>query len=464
MTSSPVTGAMMPINGNIGNITRNTNKTELSDFKSFMNQSQQKLDFLSNKVSARDVRGNIANSQAKDVKADDKVVAADDKLPVSDRTEVKSPTNDQVEDVKKVVEDVKETVKDEFDITDEELENVLETLGLTVMALLDSDLYPAIVAKITGMEDTISIAMDADAYESMNRLTETVNNLLEEVAAEIDVPVEEIEEAVKSFENIKETVISDSFEQKDDEAVEENSDADETFESKITIVGKANDDSKVSMETESQTIGTAVEKTKEETDLNKSGERRQEHHSSANNAPMNFVENLMNKVSEALNTSESEVSYTSFDANNIMNQITESIKIDMSMENPEVSLRLHPETLGTVSVKISANNEGVLTAQFITQNEGVKAIIESQAMVLRESLEAKGVTVEAVEVLVESHEFDRNLNGENRGNTQNENSKGFGRRTRRINLMDDEIGEMTEEDNLAKEIMVQNGNTVDYSA
>ena len=118
---------------------------------------------------------------------------------------------------------------------------------------------------------------------------------------------------------------------------------------------------------------------------------------------MSFAENLLNKVFDKLNETTEAVTYTEIDAQRILEQITESIKVDISNELSEVNLKLHPESLGNVSVKISANHEGILTAHFTAQNESVKAIIESQAVVLREALESKGVTVEAIEVAVQSH-------------------------------------------------------------
>lgn len=125
-------------------------------------------------------------------------------------------------------------------------------------------------------------------------------------------------------------------------------------------------------------------------------------------------------------------------------------------------MRLHPESLGTVSVKVSANHEGVLTAQFTAQNESVKAVIESQAIVLKETLEAKGVTVEAVEVLVQSHEFERNLSKGNEGEKNQGEKKQ--RNLRRIDLSEPVEGTDDSDDTLIREMMERNGNTVDYSA
>lgn len=86
---------------------------------------------------------------------------------------------------------------------------------------------------------------------------------------------------------------------------------------------------------------------------------------------------------------------------------------------------------------------------------------------LKESFAEQGVKVEAIEVTVQTHSFEQNLE-QGRGN-QSDQESGAGvsrRRTRRINLntafAEDEP--QTEEDRIAADIMSANGNTVDFTA
>ena len=109
----------------------------------------------------------------------------------------------------------------------------------------------------------------------------------------------------------------------------------------------------------------------------------------------------------------------------------------------------------------------MVTANFITQTETVKAALESQMVQLKESFAEQGVKVEAIEVTVQTHSFEQNLE-QGRGN-QSDQESGAGvsrRRTRRINLntafAEDEP--QTEEDRIAADIMSANGNTVDFTA
>ena len=97
----------------------------------------------------------------------------------------------------------------------------------------------------------------------------------------------------------------------------------------------------------------------------------------------------------------------------------------------------------------------------------MKAAIEGQLVNLKDSLAEQGVKVEAVEVTIASHEFERNLSqGNENGEKNSEKTNGVvgGKRRRQINLLDEnEEEELSEEDTIEKEMMVQNGNTVSYS-
>ena len=86
---------------------------------------------------------------------------------------------------------------------------------------------------------------------------------------------------------------------------------------------------------------------------------------------------------------------------------------------------------------------------------------------MKENFAEQGVKVEAIEVTVQTHQFEQNLE-QGRGNNSNTaNETGAGRkRTRRINLNAAFAEEepQTEEDRIAADMMSANGNTVDFTA
>ena len=68
--------------------------------------------------------------------------------------------------------------------------------------------------------------------------------------------------------------------------------------------------------------------------------------------------------------------------------------------------------------------------------------------------------MEAVEVMVGSHEFERNLSDSER---RNEEQQTRSRAVRRLNLDAEDETELEDEDILRQDIMRQNGNTIDYT-
>lgn len=174
----------------------------------------------------------------------------------------------------------------------------------------------------------------------------------------------------------------------------------------------------------------------------------------------------VNTVGDVVNTI---TSYSSVNPDEIISQVTQSIRVNISEDITSMEMQLHPASLGTVNMQVSANN-GVITAHLIVQNEAVKAALETQLMTLQETFEAQGQKVEAVEVSVAGYDLNRG-NGQDgsEGNNSKEQKNGFkvsGTR-RRINLnIADDVDEdeaMPEDEKIARDMMARNGNTVDYS-
>ena len=118
-----------------------------------------------------------------------------------------------------------------------------------------------------------------------------------------------------------------------------------------------------------------------------------------------------------------------------------------------------------------ASNNGVITANLQVQNETVKSALEAQLVQLLETFEEQGQKVEAIEVTVAGYDLDRSLDqgsGSQDGERKESDTPSVGRTTRRrINLNDlneEDIEELTEEEQLAAEMMAMNGGNVDYMA
>lgn len=428
-------------------------------------------------VEFSDFMGNVGakNESGSNVKTDVKTASDNDRLPkeekepIADSTRGRKeitgsevskegePSRDEIGAVKETIEKIVEAIEEALDITPEELEEALANLGLTQMALLDPANIVKISLELTGTGDSLSLVTNGELYDTVNALENTVKALTDELMNELNVNPGEFMEAVSKASELTVSVNEEAV-SNNEEAVKNPGDEENALEEKLSWADREIKEVK-NFSIHNNETGKDETGTDKETEGSNPVEDRIHE---AKEGPATFVQNLIDRTREALNAREPEDIYTTEQTRLIMDQITESIKVNLSDEFSEISLKLHPESLGNVSVKVSANSEGVLTAQFTAQNESVKAVIEAQAIVLKETLEAKGVTVEAVEVMVGTHEFERNLSDSERRNAENQSGRN---RVRRINLSEGEEEAIDDgEDIITKEMMIQNGNTIDYTA
>ena len=97
----------------------------------------------------------------------------------------------------------------------------------------------------------------------------------------------------------------------------------------------------------------------------------------------------------------------------------------------------------------------------------MREALESQVAVLKENMNQQGIKVEAIEVTIASHEFERNLEQNQQSpaqEQQEENARKSSRRNINLNSPEDLEGAMTEEEDLVAKIMTDQGNSVDLTA
>jgi flagellar hook-length control protein FliK len=134
---------------------------------------------------------------------------------------------------------------------------------------------------------------------------------------------------------------------------------------------------------------------------------------------------------------------------------------------------LNPEHLGKLFMEVTAN-DGQISAKIYTENEAVKNALENQLVVFKENMNQQGMKIDAVEVSVGTHEFERNLeerasdqerrDAENLMQQDKNNQKNGRMRNIDLNNLDNLQGLMSEEEQLVAQIMKDNGNTVNYMA
>ena len=356
------------------------------------------------------------------------------------------------EELEPVVEDLKQEVAERLDMSIEELEAVLEALGMTGASLFTKEGMTALIMEVEQISTPVELLTNADAYQMLQELTEHAADLLGQVQKEMQ---------------LSDTQMKDVLTQ-----IAKNADADGS-EIKTEVVSEDNVPERTDLNSDNGMDGTMAEDggVSKETILPQEKEMPSEHRgseqSSARNEQQTFAENNLFNNTQALNQTNTEfvqnVNGQTVSAQEIYDQIGEYIKTNVRPGVSEVEMQLNPESLGSLHIHLSSK-QGNVTAQFVVQNEAVKAALEMQMVQLKENFAEQGIKVESVEVTVESHAFNQNMQ---QGSNENEQAQASAKRPaiRRINLNGMwEEEDLTEEEQLVAEMMEANGNTVDFMA
>lgn len=324
---------------------------------------------------------------------------------------------------------MKEMLMNQLQLSESELEQLLQELDMTDLDLLQLDNVKAVVLQAMGTQDVTDVLTNEELYAQLKSVESEFADIIQNVQETLDVSVEDartVVEQTEEYQDVKNTVA----------------------EKPINIEVKAD-----VQETESTEL-PQVEK--------QESSAKEQNSMQENNA---FAEQQMMKgsVETVQSTSTAQTAaYVTAETENIMRQIMDHMRIQLTADATELDMQLQPETLGTLQIKISAK-EGVMTAQFTTTSESVRGVLESQMIQLQQQFEQQNIKVEAIEVTVQTHAFESALEKGNEHQSSDEEPKK--NRTRRIDLLHlNGTEELETEEKLLAEMMEANGNTVDYLA
>ncbi|WP_026515787.1 flagellar hook-length control protein FliK [Butyrivibrio sp. MC2021] len=378
---------------------------------------------------------------------------------------------DTGKEVKEGIEEAGEEIAGEItkllDISEEEILNVMQMLGLTFADLFNPENLQQLVTTIGGQDTALDIITDSDIYTSLQDLMEGAESMKSELMNEFDLSEEDFEQVIKepSFKEILDSknvvekpVEEDVLDPKTIVKHEVNANAATTEKEIKAPQSEGFKDVQVAEEEEKITV-TTTEKSGSDTG-------KQNFHSESESA--NLFNQIVNNIAEAVNTEAPEaVTYTDrAQMENIVRQITEKITIAATEDKTTMELQLHPASLGNVNIMLTSSKEGIV-AKFTAQNQIVKEAVESQMIQLQQKFDEAGIKVTSIEVTIASHAFEQNLQQQQGQNEAQENAKGNKKGLRRINLVDmgeDEEDNLSEAERIAAQMMAMNGNSIDFSA
>lgn len=481
-------------------------KTDKSSKKADKDTMVSFMELMSQNTLQSGIQTNISNDTAKldagagisqDARLDyNSNAAAANNVSVREKVTPDAIKEEASEPLADYEQDIRNVLKEKFSVTDEEITQAMEELGLGFLDLRNMQNLTNLIQTLTGEDIGTLLLSDAftNAMEQITAVTDDLCAQLGITREELDVLCEAWDQAAASDE--AETVLPDAVEAEttaDTQANTETINAKQTDDTKasqtaaadgveVTVVKQddnATEDQTTAV-TDTKEAVTTVETTEQTAEdmTGSSGENadQQEHFKQSKETRADMSDTGVHvtghqsvQTEEFVLPTESTQPYTTsqIDVNDVINQIARNVRVTISEAATSMEMQLNPEHLGKIYLNIS-EREGVIRAQITAQNEAVKEALETQLVELRTNLSQQGIKVDAVEVTVGTHEFEQNLEGnakqEEQQGQQMEESQKQTRRNLNLDDLDGLSGLMTEEEQLAAQIMRDNGNQVDYTA
>lgn len=234
----------------------------------------------------------------------------------------------------------------------------MDELGMTETDLMDPVQLNELLMAVSGAEDSFALLTDEELYGNVKSILDLQKDLTGQAQEELQLTPEKWQDAVTKVVT-EEPVITVEVE-------EHATDAAERSQSDVELPT-------VEQEPEEK-IQAPVQNTQEE--KTKDSGNRHESQTAGQQGNL-LLQNLKeeNFLSGLQQASQTEGTQTT-DTQDIMRQIMDYMKVSVKADSSDLEMQLHPQSLGTLHIQVASKN-GVVTANFITQNETVKAALES---------------------------------------------------------------------------------------
>lgn len=457
-----------------------------------------------------DVKKETAKTEvkSKDEPKENAAVINDTNEAMTDTVEVEEIPAEVAELINDILSNFQSEVKDvlatALDITEEELENVMQDMGITFADLLSPKQVTELMVEVADVEDSVSLVLDEKLSDALSTVRDLATEAMSEAKMEAPV-IKEIEPLTKGSIEIPKEMTEGKMAEVDpvvlEEAVSKASDPkmtapitkeaneslvqnvsqseEEPTEGVKVIVNETSKDVKAkNTETSDETVKTDTDNANDKTFTVKQSSDAQSHsnfkgHERHDNNPgqleANVVVNNQNPEAQVQTTPEARPVISRFQTMSMISQIAEAARVNLEGESTTLEMILNPESLGKIYLNVSSK-EGNLKAQLMTENEIVKEALENQMVALKENLNKAGIKVEAVEVSVATHEFEKNLEeGMHQQEEQARQQEEQASKTRKpisinLNNLDEMQGLMSEDDKLMAQMMRDRGNTMSLQA
>lgn len=391
----------------------------------------------------------------------------------------KTPDQMKMDNVSKSTGDMKDelisTVAEDLNVSEDDLITAMENLGMVWTDLLNQQNLADVAIELNVSVDSTELLLNSDFQNALM----DVNQILTDAAVKLGMDVNEFTDIVAQM-TLVEPDEAAALNELAGEALNSTVQTTEEAETadnnavKADVVTKADagqtkDNAYVVNENAVKSVDDDMDAAGSSQDFTGNSDSDGKQADTEGNNGILFAQDTAANVMAELNADDVNADYRPYmstDTTELINQIVDNIRLNVSQDTTSIEMQLNPENLGRVYVHLSAK-EGTVNAQFTATNEVVKEALEAQIVTLKENLNQAGVKVDAVEITVSSHGFERNLEqDQSREEQEGEYQEAAAKQRRRnINMssLDELTGVMTEEESLVAQMMRDNGNSVDMT-
>ncbi len=331
-------------------------------------------------------------------------------------------------------------VKDVLGISEEQLQEAMQLLGITEADLCNTDVLKQLLLTVNKEQDSAAFLVNADLLKQMQQLTEAVDKAVKESGLDLNALAEKMTDAEFSelfdaaMQQLTEDAAGDANHLTEAKKAPEETKQTETKETEITFKNE----------------GVATEKAVAHENRNADREFSNQENPFAEQ----FLQNLQKAVTNKADGMSLQTDLAA-QIREIAEQILEKVRVMVTPDTTSLEIQLTPEHLGKVNLTVTEQN-GMMKATFVTENEIAKEAIESNLVQFKEMLQEQGIKVESIEVTVSDFTFDKNNQA---GQSEQEEKK----KNRQHMIFDDDT-ENTTQDSLALHFMEDGESTVNYMA
>ncbi len=379
--------------------------------------------YLDNSIKGKDNSQTVKKAKA----ASDKVETSVNK-PLSESKESKNlkinnkKTSEDIDTssaelVLSVFDQIQSIIMNELNLTPEELDSMMTEMGVTLTDLSKPQVIMEMLLKDKGLTDPMEILLDEELQNTFQKLLASVEDIEQQIPP--DMTQEDIKEILTQSE-IKSG--------KQSETVDFDSLAVDNEEQQAPVLNDSDmpidiQESKLKVETQQVISEDSDNKNQGIATMDKSDLTDTDNNDLANTKDLSdtkssdsityeiegfeaFVDNLSTYYDKPI-VEFTDDSIRVYDIRDIAEQMVEKIRVMAKPGQTTMELQLYPEHLGKVNLTVSSR-EGVMSAQFVVQNDMAKEAVESQMVILKENLAEHGIKVDTIDVTVGGYSFNQN--------------------------------------------------------